>query len=171
MVPFFVPPLPSFRVEQADFFFPFLLLQKGRPAQREISLRAFPLRTGLKTGHYNPLFPSIYKNIGGGGAMVSPRRTTLPVYCLDLSPLFAILTKTPGVWGYFRHYILTSLLHGFAASQKANNISATPLFASIEESGSEPDDRRARQSEARLTGVAVGKRELRQDDPTGSVSQ
>ena len=47
----------------------------------------------------------------------------------------------------------------------ANNISATPFFASIEESGPEPHDRRAGQSEARLTGVAVGKRELRQDDP------
>jgi GGDEF domain-containing protein len=47
----------------------------------------------------------------------------------------------------------------------ANNISATPFFASIEESGPEPHDRRAGQGEARLTGVAVGKRELRQDDP------
>jgi hypothetical protein len=63
--------------------------------------------------------------------------------------------------------IFTSLPPCFAASQKANNISATPFFASIEESGPEPDDKRARQSQARLTavGMAIGQqRELKQVD-------
>jgi hypothetical protein len=46
------------------------------------------------------------------------------------------------------HYILASLLHCFLASQMANNISATHFFASIEESGLETEDRRARQGEA-----------------------
>src|SRR6266478_3180927 len=30
--------------------------------------------------------------------------TSIPVRCLDLSPLFATLPKTPGVWGYSSHF-------------------------------------------------------------------
>jgi hypothetical protein len=67
----------------------------------------------------------------------------------DFLPLFAPAKGSPG-------YGLASTLR---ASQKANNISATPFFASIEESGPEPDDRRARQSAARFMGVAIGQRE------------
>jgi len=35
--------------------------------------------------------------------MMPSGRTTLPARCLDLSPLFATLTKTPGVGGYSSH--------------------------------------------------------------------
>src|SRR5258708_31879998 len=31
-------------------------------------------------------------------------RTTIPVRCPDLSPLFLTLTQTPGVWGYSSHF-------------------------------------------------------------------
>src|SRR5712691_1543862 len=36
------------------------------------------------------------KNRRGGGAMVLPGRTSIPVRCPDLSPLFATLRKTAG---------------------------------------------------------------------------
>src|SRR6266851_1928238 len=43
--------------------------------------------------------------ITGGGMPWRPTgRTTIPVRCFDLSPLFATLTKTPGVWGYSSHF-------------------------------------------------------------------
>src|SRR5258708_4467481 len=31
-------------------------------------------------------------------------RTTIPVHCPGLSPLFLTLTKRPGVWGYSSHF-------------------------------------------------------------------
>ncbi len=45
-----------------------------------------------------PLEATLTKNTGGKGGPAG--RTTLPVRCRSLSPLFATLTKTPGVWGY-----------------------------------------------------------------------
>jgi uncharacterized protein YceH (UPF0502 family) len=36
-------------------------------------------------------------------AIVFPGRTAIPVRCLNLSPLFLTLTKTPGVWSYSSH--------------------------------------------------------------------
>ncbi len=58
-----------------------------------------PPRKCCKQKTYAPPKPfrcNTYKKHGGGGAMVPPGRTSIPVRCRELSPLFATLTKTAG---------------------------------------------------------------------------
>ena len=48
------------------------------------------------TVQLSPLAATLTKNSRGGGAMVFPGRTSMPVRCHVLSPLFATLRKTAG---------------------------------------------------------------------------
>jgi hypothetical protein len=49
----------------------------------------------------NHLDATLTENQWGGR---HPGRTSIPVRCLNLSPLFATLAQTPGVWGYSSHF-------------------------------------------------------------------
>src|SRR6266851_4610228 len=51
----------------------------------------------------NPLDATLTKNQGEGMPWRPSGRTSIPVRCLDLSPLFLTLSKTPGVRGYSSH--------------------------------------------------------------------
>jgi hypothetical protein len=78
--------------------------------------KSFPLNSFADPHPLNPVHSILYKNIGGQGASQLPRRFPLSSILRTLfqvpypvSPLFATLTKTPGVWGYSSHFGTHSL--------------------------------------------------------------
>jgi hypothetical protein len=61
---------------------------------------SFPVKFFADPHPLSPLESYFFKKGGGGGAVLRIGRTAIPVRQPDLSPLFATLTKTPGVRGH-----------------------------------------------------------------------
>src|SRR5712692_3651333 len=87
--------LALFPIPNPPFFSPLITIHySSKPLHFNLFADPHPL---------TPVASIFYKNRRGGGALVPPGHTSILVHCPDLSPLFATLTKTPGVWAYSSH--------------------------------------------------------------------
>src|SRR6266436_2725057 len=82
--------------------------------QPSLSSKSLPLNLFADPHPLNLYAAILYKNNRGGGFYGPTGRTTIPVRYFDLSPLFATLKKTPGVWGYSSHSGTRPLIAGYS---------------------------------------------------------